>query len=434
MNALEKAANTLKSFREAKVGDLIGSIFSKKRKKQLLEKREMVSHAIHQIKSLYPLIHEYKKGTKEQKKLAKTTLAAIEKYNRIIERKGFLSLFSLPTSHKIELPPPHADVSKKQVLEATTAPTQQEHDAFIMKAILLLKKQGVDAKFLRKNPVQVRVNASSKTLFQTVTLFPGETIELNGSFKILENALSIPLKETFKMATKSVQTAFPHALQSFGLPFAECLIPLCPHEPEKLPLLSVLLEKKREVAKRLLPGKDLNLQAKKQLEQKRKQKLATHRSLVENVTGECLEEFYKWLALQEAPYNTLAEINENFADTFLTTPFRRLQRAWLDNPSKEWSANEALKYLQAKKPTDPYTQALCRHLLEPCRQILLQHLSESMGFEPPKLDNKTQEIQLLLYKQLATFLEELLEIEIEFDLVKELENYYLSRYEFSKRV
>ncbi len=163
-----------------------------------------------------------------------------------------------------------SNVALHTLREQEIIPSKHELDAFRMKAITLLKHHEVrfaslteKLHLLRDMPIEIEKTSHSKTtvaMQQTISTLPGETINLKGAFKRYpeSHCRSIPIPESFHLATQSNQSGFPHPSQHNGWALSQILLPENP----------ILIKKMKEVAQELLPKGSLNIKAKELLKLK----------------------------------------------------------------------------------------------------------------------------------------------------------------------
>lgn len=154
--------------------------------------------------------------------------------------------------------------------EQELIPSTQELDAFRMKAITLLKHHEINfssfteqLNLIRAIPIEIEKHSHAKTIIamqQTISIFPGETIKLKGSFKRYpeSHCRSIPIPESFLLDTQSQQTGFPHPSQHHGWALSPLL----------LPKDEILMKKREDIALKLMPKGSLNSKAKELLKLK----------------------------------------------------------------------------------------------------------------------------------------------------------------------
>lgn len=101
----------------------------------------------------------------------------------------------------------------------------QEADAFRMKAISLLRPHGLFDTIQEKissiqlAPLHRQTNENQITLSQVLHPFPGERIELRGTFLRVDNR-TIPVANSFELQRISHVTGFPHPAQNIGWAFS----------------------------------------------------------------------------------------------------------------------------------------------------------------------------------------------------------------------
>lgn len=269
-------------------------------------------------------------------------------------------------------------------------------------------------------PITIHVDNLSKKMSLTTTLspLPGENYIYKGSFKYLPGSKrSLPLGKSFEITAHASQTAFPDPLQYLGC-LSNAMVPPCPHREDEVEPLAKVLEQKARLANALLPQGKLNQTAKEQLEAKKvlfkqhqEELLPLHQTLLHHLLGDTHADFFEPLYLLENPLEHLAGIYREFALLFIEKPFHRLQHEWLkgQNPSPACLAKETAKTLLRLKERgkERLLISLGEALSAPCHSILLQHLSENLGFCPPALSDFERKLQTLLYRQLLTFFHEL---------------------------
>lgn len=251
-----------------------------------------------------------------------------------------IASFIFVTSHTQDLP--------------QNVPCMQEIELFHAKAHTLLKQEELSyaviyeaLKSLRHSPIETTLTANSIiSLKQTISPFPGEEIELQGGFSRCQG-ISIPVKDTFHISSKAWQTGFPHPMQYIGIAFSEKLLPSYLLRPYLAQNVENFLHKKREIAKKLLPGGSLNLKAKALLKL-RKKICNTHQSELLKLQKKYLKELFKRAAEPSSALEDLFEIfedKENYfeefsrlhAETgehFITFPILTLEQEWLRDSSK----------------------------------------------------------------------------------------------------
>jgi hypothetical protein len=214
-------------------------------------------------------------------------------------------------------------------------PSKQELDAFRMKVITLLRHHPMHfisfserLHMIREVPINMKESSTlSKALdciiamHQTISTFPGETIELKGSFKRYpqSHCRSIPIPESFQLETQSRQIGFPHPSQHNGWALSDIW----------LPNDDSLSKKRDKIALQLMPEGRFNLKAKELLKYKHQcfnshaqEFLALHHQLYCNLlhplnpTAEkILGAFFDSLSRQKNIYNHLSTIQQQILDS-----------------------------------------------------------------------------------------------------------------------
>lgn len=309
------------------------------------------------------------------------------------------------------------DLHSKKIAEAVVAQShtlsKQEADAFRMKAITLLRDNGIhfptvsdQLQTIQRSPIIAKADPSFVSVFQSISTFPGETIELKGTFKReLKSKYSIPVADSFKLSQQSHQTGFPHPSQHNGWALSERLI-----AKEPVPGLEALLQKKKQLAEDLSRCGPILTKAKGLLKQKRstfesdkKRFIELHRQLALAIFNsapvhvqtnkETIGSFFDDLHDVHSPYDHLSEVYYKLPDN---NPFAvTLKSLW---------------------------------------NVSFHHIETQADY--PRLSPFEQKLQAAAYKQLQEFLEpislqEQLETDIALfendtlpDVVKQIEQFY----------
>lgn len=449
----------------------ISLAFSEKARERERKRREFIQteilKAIQTIQKNYLFIQKLKKGNESEQALADSTLKIIQRYNQTVI-KSFKK--QLPLSHRISnfidkqyglqvdndlekkiihLPFEathefktssnhkkinHAAVSFIQQNEQTIS--NNEADAFRVKAISLLKTNGIrfttiaeEFQAIRSTPIQATIDSSDlKRIMMTQVLkpFPGETIAFKGVFQRDGAALhkSVPLSDSFEISTKSHQTGFPHPIQHTGFALADCMIPPCPVNLQKLKYFTPILHLKQEIALKLLPNGLLNLKAKEILKKKREvftenaqELLQLHLAFYKILFNAFPEETQPKSGLKiidlffkEASFDLISEASEMILQHYIVKPYRQLIDEYIDQKNLcYWTCLEILESeqkksnLQLPKATFDFVSCIGPMIGSCSNQIILQYLSETIGFKAPKLKKHEQLLQIALYKQLISF-------------------------------
>lgn len=341
--------------------------------------------------------------------------------------------------------------------------SRHEADAFRVKAISLLRNHGIrftsvseEFQTIRSTPIQASIHSSDLKrilMTQVLTPFPGETIAFKGEFQRDSESFhkSVPLRESFEILTNSYQTGFPHPTQYTGFAFADCMIPLCPLRLDLLKHFCHFFKIKEETASALLPkGRQISkakeiLKMKSLVFEENKVLLLTKhlefsKSLLKASPNEFQQEndlniinrFFEQIQSISSVYDYLGKTQDTILQRFISKPFEKLKEDFVEQKntllySKHFKKRyfAALDILETEKEkaliefqTDDLSDDLKKisrdyiccmgGLIAPaCYQILLQHMSETIGFLPPKLGDYEEKIQTALYRQLIAFQNEL---------------------------
>lgn len=365
---------------------------------------------------------------------------------------------SLASSQKITSVALHL---RQNVKKPAFAPTQNELDLFWMKAITLIKNHAIPVtsirealSFAKNTPIETTIDRSEETtkssiisLSQTLTLFPGEEIELRGSFKrdALSTVLSVPIPDSFHLSSKSLQTGFPHPLQYHGAALSDKLIPTYPLRLDLLPSLQKLLTCKKRISYDLLPNGKLISRAKELVKLKReafnenrKFFLGAHHTLSKAIfnaaemhsqeTEVILESYFQFLREQESPFDQIAITSHLINELFIVRPCEKLEKAWqgrdfpeFEDPDltiraqkvenilieKATHCGEELRLQHLPEPLLNYILAMGKVMRKGVYPIVMQLWSEVIEFAPPTLTDFSQLMQEWLYRQILAFHKEL---------------------------
>lgn len=364
-----------------------------------VSEEDRVRQALDEVQRFHQLVDE---------KLASRALKAIEEYNGIFEhknktnwRKKLLKFLinkndlSLKLSHAVSINPKSINPLPNDVWSclSTVEPIfKREEDAFKMKAISLIQNHGdsfstVAEAFhaVRNTPIHSQLSASVITLEQKFSPFPGETLILKGAF---QRDPGMPIPESFKLFSESVQTGFPYPIQHTGWALSDSLIPRSPLRPDQLKLLMPLLFEKEKMAEELMRKGVIQTRAREVLAKKEKVSPEKHREL--------------FLAIIESAGFPFSETLLSDCEFFIDKPFNALQNAWVNRSNKELLSLDPAIRLQSAIAILKSVQSE-----NPFENILLQYFSEVIGFPPPKLTLFEKKLQACAFKQLRDFLEEL---------------------------
>jgi len=251
--------------------------------------KQAIHHAVEIIKRNASFIQALAQGTDSQKQLASTVYHTIDRFNatwnhlkkRPLPWRRWMEQLhiEIPKSEKQGTSYKFHSFDQTKISYSIPSPTivndplKYEIDAFRMKAITLLQHHEVkftslteQLNLIREVPIiteETSLKALAESIIamqQTISSFPGEMIQLKGSFKRTpqNHCRSIPIPESFHISTKFNQTGFPHPSQHNGWGLSSLL----------LPKDHLWKGKMCEIAENLRPNTALNLKAKKLLKLK----------------------------------------------------------------------------------------------------------------------------------------------------------------------
>lgn len=331
-----------------------------------LDEQKSIHQAMDIIKKNTSFIQSLAKGTPQQKEWVSAAYSIIHRFNQLgtffkkpplswrrwmghlpIDIPNDLAEIKKETSYKFH----HLDEDKDRfslpsliekksstVSEDPIAPSTQEIDAFRMKAITLLKHHEVrftsiaeQLKIIREVPILLidpppyakSISHSIITMQQTLSPLPGETIELKGAFK-RHHSQSIPIPESFHLASRSAQTGFPHPSQYTGWS-------LCPQIVSE----DLWVHKMQKMAKQLMPEGSLNKKAKHLLTAKH-QTFNTHSQLFLNLHHQLNQRILKKAQFPENPtldtFYAILKTEKNVYDVLSRTHEIIVSKVW-DSPT-----------------------------------------------------------------------------------------------------
>lgn len=310
--------------------------------------------------------------------------------------KSRIRLPTAPHTRKYSTQLKGATSKKVASLVGEAGPLKQEIELFFAKAHTLLRQQNLPQNILRdaltsirSHPIETSVSAEALVSMQLpLSLLPGEELLMVGAFS-RKQAISVPIKESFKIIAKATQTGYPHPLQSTGFAFSELLLPPLLLRPYLAPAIDQLLKKKQMVADALMPDGRLNEKAKAQL-QLRKELFHTHAThFLPQQEAFCIALF----GTPQCPPNINALIDEVML---------AIRDKWLEGALKTKSDLEELFAQEAKK--------LPAKLGEALQAIGLLIYSEKIGYEAGLLDPFSKKVLAVILTELQDFIYELEEI------------------------
>lgn len=447
---------------------LIAGSLSKKGEQSL---SEGIERAIDDVKRYHPII--LRSESHEHKKLSSRAIESINRYNQLLVNKEkqkktwYEKLFfffsrkpSSPllekTSIKISLDSGHCEPALRAAHAIQNALLKQEEDAFRMKAISLINKEGIvfpsiesALQSIRETPIYIsgameQEKASVVTLNQTLTPFPGETVILSGSFKRSPGGLmpTTPISSSFELAVSNNHTGHPFPSQHNGWTLPDPLIPPDPHRISEIPLLEDLLSKKQAIKEALHRQKPLKKHAlaliklkKEAAENNLEDFIKLHVNLccalvscapsylIQTDTTPVILNFFEFVKRNSSPYETLCKYWREFNKRYIWHPYQTLQHSWIkqtvpdlfsDSPATALSAAKKILGTTAQNDNEllpPEVErffSCMRGIISiPCRNIFLQYFSEQIEFEPPTLNDFEKTLQSLAFTQLQDYMSEI---------------------------
>ena len=341
-------------------------------------------------------------------------------------------------------------------------PKKEELDAFRLKALTMLRNQ----KHLASTPLDELIYLIQTTpieseqvegshgyattvlsLQQVICPFPGEEIELSGEFQrdSFHPELCFPIKDSFKLYTRSTQSGFPHALQHIGFSLHEKLLPAFLLRPKALPEIQNLLETNHKLSQELLHQTTTLATAKRQFFARKEcfNKTATLMTLLQDVMLALsnaaaiqnpaeITQFFDLAKCQDRPFEYVCHIHNEVIQKAVADPFDALQEKWLFDNSPDiadptFCKNILEKALQKGIATFSSNDPIClcyqnhlAHCLGPAAaNLYLMQLSEHLGFHPPTPTLFEKMLLTSAFRQQSLFANELWN----FDATQDLQQY-----------
>lgn len=440
-------------------------------KKSRSDRTDGVAKAIDDVKRYHPII--CRSAAPEHQKLSHRALESIQRYNQLFEppqekqKSWYEKLFCFfiqksrsPLLNKATIQLSNESEQCAPALRAAdaiqNALLKQEEDAFRMKAISLIQKQGIlfpsieaALKCIRETPIFIsssreQDSASIVTLNQTLTPFPGETIILSGAFKRSRDGImpTTPISNSFELTTSNKHTGHPFPSQHNGWTLPDPLFPERLHRLNEIPLLKTMLEKKEEVKTALRNQKPLKNHAHALINLKKEAAESEIETFIQLHTNLCFAlisaapphliptnttpivlNFFDWVKHQPSPYTSLSLQWRDFNERILWHPYRTLYQCWIeqtdphlfseDSKQSHAAARKILSLAQHDKTetlppeVDRFFHCMSSILSVPVRNIYLQYFSELIEYHPPKLNDFEKKLQTLAFTQLQDYISEL---------------------------
>lgn len=381
---------------------------------------------------------------------AKTNSSLLSKLPQVVLPQNLSRFhYSYPTQTQAHVN--HKIAFLQQALIPAKLP-QQLKELFQMKALSRLEELKIATnpearKAIKEHQIHIHTEADKGnlcTLFQTISLVPGQNITIKGKAEIdpktgMVCSLKLdPREDSIQVDVESLHMGYPYPSQRAGWSLANQLIPEYPQRVDLLPQLQSLFEKKKQAALDLRAKEPLTDKAKLLIKMKRvqfeiqkEQFLDLHRELAlalyqasrktNSDFPEVVDRFFKELGQRSDAYDVLSEVHQNIGEYFITLPHDNLLKALMVNRDENLNkflkqdCQKAIEVLAKKGQTSSAFDQLkfeymigMGSILGPAAQtIMLQYLSEDLGFEPPVLNAFEKKLQRAAYLHVENFLEEL---------------------------
>lgn len=322
-------------------------------------------------------------------------------------------------------------------------------DIFRMKAIRKVKEHwqqdsiSLIVSLIQNTPIKLIENQATELMMmrQVLNIIPGSSVVLTGTFtkpSTEARLMCIPILEDFHISLELIQTGFPYPSQYATWVLGHSLVDAQPLRVEQIPSHSTLQKRKTSIAKKLLLDQQLISKARKlyQINKEFADKhsealLSHHRALVEalihasNSSTTKLDEFYHYLKQSSSCFDEISSIQEQIVHHFIEIPANCLQDEWLNGLPhlRQGSSNEkkeAAKQILAHQlsmslqqfsnkdnPINNFISIVGPILGKASQAIILQTMSEKIGFQPSRLTEFEQMIHVSAFQQLLTFLDDL---------------------------
>ncbi|MCE2983755.1 MAG: hypothetical protein LW832_09350 [Parachlamydia sp.] len=344
---------------------------------------------------------------------------------------------------------------KKTTFQTTHKKNEQFlRDTFYLKAMRLARSHlpkhyslAEIMQLIKLTPIQVAEEGDSTLLKQKLDIAPGSSITIMGSFRQYFadlNFLSMPVLNSFRISTESSHSGYPYPSQEAGWTLCERLVDAQPLRNEQLPLFVQLDEKKKAASQKILfdpkmmeKAKDLFQTQRKEFDSHRLELIAKHRKtqellladapylILEKEPEKALDQFYAHVLQAPSSFDTLSEAQERLLNGFVLQPAKQVEEEWLierasllrmGKPSERMQRamqifhKQQTAFLSQIDPSDPlsiYIRLMGPLLGNAARSIVLQYLSEKIGFPPPMLNDFERKIQMCAFQHLIRFLDHL---------------------------
>lgn len=328
-------------------------------------------------------------------------------------------------------------------------------DAFRLKASRMMQNHFSDllslseiTQMINCTPIETKQDsASTAYLQQIIEILPGFRVILSGSFRkhsIDSKWMSFPLLDPqgLRLNVHSIQTGFPYPSQHLAWSLADELVAAEPLRDERVALFHHLAQKKEKIVANLLADPKALLKIKQDyrvvketFDQRRSLFLPYHRQLQEAILKASnsltqdkgkliLDHFYQSLENESSPFDLLSHTQQKLLTLFVADPIKKLKEVWLseqsllnvDSSKETFQAavelftkerEKALNSLNMREPAEAFIALLGPILGQASQSIILQYLSEKMGFSSLILTDFEQKVQACAFQEHSTFLSEM---------------------------
>ncbi|WP_068468668.1 hypothetical protein [Candidatus Protochlamydia phocaeensis] len=365
-----------------------------------------------------------------------------------------------------------ADKKKYASISSTHKKTAQfMTDTFRMKAIRMVQshlfQQSTLAEVLsliKQAPIEMEESHNLIAMRQLLEIGPGAVITLIGAFKRPSpdsKFMSMPILDSFRLASETTHAGFPYPSQHTGWALTETLTEANPLRTEQAALFQQVDQRRKRLASLLLfdtsyinRSRQLFRLRREAFDQNRELFINLHRRLHETILSNhapscnlnALDDFYNHVSNSSSPFDVFNDTQQRLLDLFIKKPAKQLEEEWLEGEASplrigthqekfqtalhrlQESQSKALALLDSDHPMTSYLRVMGPLLGDSSQSIILQYLSEKIGFAPPMLNDFERKIQVCAFQQLLFFLgqfEDSKEIwtreEIKGDLLKKYE-------------
>ncbi len=354
--------------------------------------------------------------------------------------KELSETFAMGTTRKNSLFPTH----KKTV--------QVMIDAFRLKAMRMVQEHLIQhhlpseevLNLIKQTPIEIEdEEADLISMYQILEIVPGSTITLIGAFKRNlsgSKLMSIPILDHFRFNSQFIQTGFPYPSQHTSWALADDIVNAYPLRIEQTPLFQQTEQRKKQLARALLFD-SLTMTKAKRISKLKKDVFNSDRPLFINLQRELnqtiiqaacftseinldplFDQFYAFVESATSSFDVVTHTQQKLIHLFINHPAQILQKAWLEegvpllrtgsHQEKYLGAYQLIKAeeekvlhtLNREKIIDHYLFTMGQILGQASHSIILQYMSEKIGFAPPVLNCFEKKVQLCAFHHLLTFL------------------------------